>query len=86
MRRPGREGEEMSSWYDELWNDAMETAMSDSYSWVVGTEWGAEWMLRRLDKVRADAWDEAFEATCEAHDQWGGLNYEPANPYRGDDD
>lgn len=31
------------------------------------------------------AWDESHEATCEAHDQYGGLNYTPDNPYDQED-
>lgn len=37
---------------------------------------------RFVAKVKADAWDEAYNATCAAHDVYGGLNYEPRNPYR----
>lgn len=37
-----------------------------------------------LAEEMADAWDQSFEATCEARDFYGGLNYTPPNPYRGD--
>ena len=37
---------------------------------------------RAVEQIKADAWDEAYNATCDAHDVYGGMNYEPRNPYR----
>ena len=37
---------------------------------------------RGISQVKAEAWDEAYNATCDAHDVYGGMNYEPRNPYR----
>lgn len=44
----------MDNWREELWRDGLSEASSDSDFWTAGTEWGAEWMLQRLDKIKAD--------------------------------
>lgn len=38
-----------------------------------------------LKQAKRDAWEEGHEATCEAHDFYGGLNYTPPNPYQEDE-
>lgn len=56
--------------YDDKWEVNDDEAEADAYAF--------------MRKLKASAWDEAFEATCEAHDVYGGLDYTPKNPYRGD--
>lgn len=38
-----------------------------------------------IESILAEAWDHAFQATCDAHDTYGGLNYTPWNPYKGNE-